>query len=97
MSIAYICYARLPSDKEEGCGAVDALVVGDVAAQAGVRSPAKLPVVATCVAGMTVRTDLLGVTSTIRALGLDQKCYDRLLDSCHSSAIKLAAMTALWA
>ena len=34
---------------------------------------------ATCVAGMTVRTDRLGVTSTIRALGLDQKCYDRLL------------------
>jgi len=33
---------------------------------------------ATCVAGMTVRTDLLGVTSTIRALGLEQQCYDRL-------------------
>jgi hypothetical protein len=52
---------------------------------------------ATCVAGMTVRTDLLGVTSTIRALGLDQQCYDRLLDSFHSSAIKLSAMTSLWA
>jgi len=51
---------------------------------------------ATCVAGMTVRADLLGVTSTIRALGLEQKYYDRLLDSFHSSAIKLAAMTALW-
>lgn len=51
---------------------------------------------ATCVAGMTVRTDRLGVTSTVRALGLDQKCYDRLLDSFHSSAIKLAAMTSLW-
>ena len=52
---------------------------------------------ATCVAGMTVRTDLLGVTSTIRALGLKQKYYDRLLDSFHSSAIKLAEMTSLWA
>ena len=51
---------------------------------------------ATCVAGMTVRADLLGVTSTIRALGLEQQYYDRLLDSFHSSAIKLAAMTALW-
>ena len=51
----------------------------------------------TCVAGMTVRTDLLGVTSTIRALGLQQKYYDRLLDCFHSAAIKLAAMTALWA
>ncbi len=52
---------------------------------------------ATCVAGMTVRTDLLGVTSTIRALGLKEKYYDRLLDSFHSSAIKLGEMTSLWA
>lgn len=51
---------------------------------------------ATCVAGMTVRADLLGVTSTIRALALEQKYYDRLLDSFHSTAIKLAAMTSLW-
>ena len=51
---------------------------------------------ATCVAGMTVRTDLLGVTSTIRALGLSHKYYDRLLDSFHSPAIKLDAMTRLW-
>jgi len=36
---------------------------------------------ATCVAGMTVRTERLGVTSTIRALGLQQPCYDRLLDA----------------
>jgi len=46
---------------------------------------------------MTVRVDLLGVTSTIRALGLEQKYYDRLLDSFHSSAINLEAMTRLWA
>ena len=52
---------------------------------------------AACVAGMTVRTELLGVTSTIRALGLKQTCYDRLLDSFHSSAIKLEEMTARWA
>ena len=51
---------------------------------------------ATGVAGMTVRTDLLGVTSTIRALGLRQHYYDRLLDAFHSAAIKLPAMTALW-
>lgn len=51
---------------------------------------------ATCVAGMIVRTDLLGVTSTIRALGLKQKYYDTLLDSFHSSAIKLDTMTRLW-
>ena len=52
---------------------------------------------AACVAGMTVRTELLGVTSTIRALGLKQTYYDRLLDSFHSSAIKLEEMTARWA
>jgi len=52
---------------------------------------------AACVAGMTVRTDLLGVSSTVRALGLKQKYYDRLLDSFHSSAIKLDVMTRLWA
>lgn len=46
---------------------------------------------------MTVRVDLLGVTSTIRALGLEHKFYDRLLDSFHSSAIQLEAMTRLWA
>jgi hypothetical protein len=46
---------------------------------------------------MTVRADLLGVTSTVRALGLKQKYYDRLLDSFHSPAIKLEAMTQLWA
>ena len=51
---------------------------------------------AVCVAGMTVRSDLLGVTSTVRALGLSKECYDRLLDSFHSSAIRLDAMTRLW-
>ena len=33
---------------------------------------------ATCVAGMIVRADRLGVTSTIRALGLKQTYDDRL-------------------
>ncbi len=46
---------------------------------------------------MTVRTDLLGVSSTARALGLKQKYYVRLLNSFHSSGIKLGAMTRLWA
>jgi len=31
----------------------------------------------TSLAGMTVRTDLFGVTSIIRALGLKEHCYDR--------------------
>lgn len=49
-----------------------------------------------CVAGLTIRTDMLGVTSIIRALGLKEKCYNRLLDAFHSRAIKLDKMTSLW-
>jgi len=37
-----------------------------------------------CLAGMTVRKDLRGVTSIVRALGLEQVYYDRLLDLFHS-------------
>lgn len=51
---------------------------------------------ATCVVGLTIRTDLLGATSIIRGLGLDEKYYDYLLDSFHSSAIKLKQLTLLW-
>jgi hypothetical protein len=51
---------------------------------------------ACCVAGITVRTDNLGVTSIVRALGLKQMFYDRLLDSFHSRAISLTQMTTLW-
>ena len=50
----------------------------------------------TCVAGVTIRTDLLGVSSIVRALGLKEMCYDRILDSLHSRAIKLEKMTRLW-
>ena len=50
----------------------------------------------TCVAGVTIRTDLLGVTSIVRALGLKEMCYDRILDSLHSRAIKLEKMTQMW-
>ena len=38
---------------------------------------------AVVLAAMCVRTDLLGVTSLVRALGLQQHCYDRLLDCFH--------------
>jgi len=41
---------------------------------------------AVVLAAMCVRTDLLGVTSLVRALGLQQHCYDRLLDCFHSRA-----------
>jgi hypothetical protein len=49
-----------------------------------------------CLAGMTVRKDLLGVTSIVRALGLEPACYDRLLDLFHSSALNLDKLTCAW-
>jgi hypothetical protein len=51
---------------------------------------------ASAVAGLTVRTDLLGVTSIVRALGLKEKCYDRLLDAFHSPGIPVEQLTGLW-
>ena len=51
---------------------------------------------ATAVAGFTVRTDMLGVTSIVRALNLDARCYNTLIDCFHSSAVKLDRLTALW-
>jgi hypothetical protein len=51
---------------------------------------------ALCLAGMTTRKDLLGVTSIVRALGLEPACYDRLLDFFHSSALDLTKLTHAW-
>ena len=51
---------------------------------------------AVCVAGLTIRSEKLGVTSLVRALGLRGKCYSALLDNFHSNAIKLDQMSALW-
>jgi len=50
---------------------------------------------AVCLAGMTTRKDLMGVTSIVRALGLVPACYDRLLDFFHSSALNLGKLTCL--
>jgi len=47
-------------------------------------------------AGMTVRKDLMGVTSIVRALGLKPACYDRLLDFFHSPALNLDKLTRAW-
>ena len=49
-----------------------------------------------CLAGMTTRKDLMGVTSIVRALGLKPFCYDRLLDFFHSPALKLDKLTRGW-
>jgi hypothetical protein len=47
--------------------------------------------------GMSIRHDLAGVSSIIRALGLKDHCYDRILDFFHSQAFKLDHLTRLWA
>ena len=52
---------------------------------------------ATIVAGMTVRADLLGVTSIVRALNLRPALYHRLLAHFHSTGVKLDRLAALWA
>src|SRR5713101_2114011 len=47
-------------------------------------------------AGISIRTDLLGVTSIVRALGLGAQCYDRLLDFFHSKAIDPDTLCRCW-
>lgn len=51
---------------------------------------------ATVVAGLSVRTELLGVTSIVRALNLRPRLYTKLLDHFHSSGIKLDQLSASW-
>jgi len=51
---------------------------------------------AVIVAGFTVRADMLGVSSFMRALNLRDCCYDALLRNFHSTAISLDRLTALW-
>jgi DDE superfamily endonuclease len=50
----------------------------------------------TIVAGLMTRTDLLGVTSVVRALKLAPKRYKSLLKLCHSSSVDLHRLTVLW-
>ena len=51
---------------------------------------------AVCLAGLSIREDLMGVTSIIRALDLKAACYDRLLDCFHSPALDTERLTRLW-
>jgi hypothetical protein len=51
---------------------------------------------ALCLAGMTTRKELAGVTSIVRALGLMPACYDRILDFFHSPALDLGKLTHVW-
>jgi hypothetical protein len=51
---------------------------------------------AVALAATCVRSDLFGVTSLVRALGLQQRYYDRLLDCFHSRALDLEGLTRRW-
>lgn len=51
---------------------------------------------ATAVAGFTVRTELLGVTSIVRGLKLQPRCYEHLIKHMHSTAVRLDQLSALW-
>ena len=51
---------------------------------------------ALCLAGFSIRKDLWGVTSIVRALGLTPACYDRLLDLFHSPSLDLNKLTRVW-
>jgi hypothetical protein len=46
---------------------------------------------------MCIRPDLAGVTSIVRAFGLQAALYDRLLDLFHSPALKIDVLARLWA
>ena len=47
--------------------------------------------------GFTVRGDIAGVTSFVRALGLKEAAYYSLLDFFHTPALNLTKLTHLWA
>lgn len=50
-----------------------------------------------CLAGMCIRPDIFGVTSIVRAFGLHEALYDRLLDFFHSPALNIDVLARLWA
>ena len=47
-------------------------------------------------AGLSIRTDLAGVSSFVRALGLEASCYRRLLYVCHTPGLRLEMLSACW-
>ena len=47
-------------------------------------------------AGLSIRADLAGVSSFVRVLGLQERCYRRLLYLCHTRALALEPLRACW-
>ncbi len=48
-------------------------------------------------AGLSIRSDLAGVSSVVRALGLEAGGYRRLLHLCHTPGVQLARLSLYWA
>lgn len=48
------------------------------------------------VLGFCIRTDSVGLTSFVRAFDLRPSCYQSLIDSFHSQAVKIDALNQLW-
>jgi hypothetical protein len=46
--------------------------------------------------GLSTRTDLAGVSSIVRVLGLKERCYRRLLYVCHSPGLPVERLRACW-
>lgn len=49
-----------------------------------------------CLVGLSIRSDLLGVTSIVRAIGLKEIYYDRILDFFHSKAVSPDGLARVW-
>jgi hypothetical protein len=45
---------------------------------------------------MCIRPDLFGVTSIVRAFGLKEYCYDRILDFFHSTSLNIHRLSRSW-
>jgi hypothetical protein len=45
---------------------------------------------------MCIRPDLFGVTSIVRAFGLKESCYDRILDFFHSASLNIHGLSRSW-
>src|SRR5215467_6220201 len=106
--IAYICYTistlfinselpKCPSlPAQEAVHALERLVAAGMRVALCLRSHRSFLWMCVCLAGFSIRKDLLGVTSIVRALGLEPACYDRLLDFFHSPALDLNKLTLAW-
>jgi hypothetical protein len=48
-------------------------------------------------AGLSIRADLAGVSSVVRVLGLQERCYRCLLHLCHSAGLPVETLRSMWA